>query len=167
MARCDTYAFGNCTWGVCELAPWVPEGLGDGGDWAANAPSHGLQVTEVPTFGSVVCYCRGNGYSDFGHVGYVEAIYRDGTFLVKEMNYIAFDGYDERVSNMSDVCGFILQPGTAPGQGAGPPSQPALSNAWAVAHEWDKVRWFLSFGSNIAQVHYADLTRWFDSVGRV
>jgi len=167
MARCDTYAPGNCTWGACELAPWIPEGLHDAGDWAANAAARGYVVTDIATPGSVVSYCRGDGYSEFGHCAYVEVVYPDGTFLVKEMNFVAFDTYDERVSNMGDVCGFILEPGTSPGQGA--PGQPApdQSTVWAPMHEFDTVRWYLSTGVNIQLGHLADLTRWFDSLGRV
>jgi len=164
--RCDTYAAGNCTRGACELAPWIPEGLGDGGDWAQNAAARGFTVTDVPTIGSVVSYCRGGGYSEFGHVAYVEVAYNDGTFLVKEMNFVAFDAYDERVSTMSDVCGFILEPGTSPGRGSGGSAPPASSAAWDTAHEWDKLRWYLTYGTSLSQGHLADLVRWFDSVGR-
>jgi CHAP domain len=119
MARCDTYAFGNCTRGACELAPWLPEYLGDGGDWAMDYVRAGGMVTMTPTVGSVVCYCRGDGYSEFGHCGIVLQVYSNGTFLVREMNFSAFNTYDDRVSTMGDVCGFLLPPGVQPGQGAG------------------------------------------------
>lgn len=118
MSRCDTYAFGNCTRGACELAPWIPEGLGDGGDWARDYLLRGGQVTQVPTPGSVVCYCRGDGYSVFGHVGYVLQVYPGGSFLVREMNFAAFNAYDDRVSSLGDVCGFLLAPGAQPGLGS-------------------------------------------------
>lgn len=164
--RCDSYAAGNCTIGACELADWIPDGLGDGGDWAQNAPSHGLTVTDVPTVASVVCYCRGNGYSEFGHVGFVEDVYADGTFLVKEMNFTAFGAYDERVSSQWDVCGFILAPGASPGRGAPGAGPPAGSAAWDVAHEWDKMRWYLATGTNLSLRHLQDLVSWFNGVGR-
>jgi len=165
--RCDSYTFGNCTAGVCALADWVPDGLGDGGDWAFNAPSHGLQVVNTPVEQSVVSYCRGGGYSEFGHVALVEAVYPDGTFLVKEMNFVMFDGYDERVSTQGDVCGFILPPGGAQGRGGSGGSPPPGSLAWTPAHEFDKIRWYLMTGSNLSLAHLQDLTTWFDSVGRV
>lgn len=140
MVRCSSYADGNCTDGACLLAPWIPEDLGDGGDWAANAPSHGLQVTMIPTAGSVVCYCRGDGYSPYGHCAYVERVNPDGTILVKEMNYVAFNQYDERVSTLSDVCGFILAPGMAPGQG-GTGGQGAAGNAVGdLAASWSRLQ---------------------------
>lgn len=121
MTRCDTYSFGNCTWGACEAAGWIPEGLGDAGDWAANAAARGWQVTEIPTVGAAVSYCRGDGYSQWGHCGIVLEVGGDGRFLVHEMNYSAFDAYDDRWSTLGDVCGFILAPGTSPGQP--PPGQ--------------------------------------------
>lgn len=121
MARCDSYIPGQCTRGACDDQGWVPDGLGNGGDWAANAPAHGLQVTLTPTAGSVVCYCPGDGYSEFGHCGVVEEVYADGSFLVKEMNFAAPFVYDFRHSSAYDVCGFILPPGVQPGQGGTSP----------------------------------------------
>lgn len=142
MARCDSYAYGNCTRGACELASWIPEGLGDGGDWARDWLLLGQQITQVPTPGSVVCYCRGDGYSIYGHVGYVLHAYPDGTFLVREMNFSEFNGYDERISNMGDVCGFLLAPGAQPGQGSsqtgggGGSSLDDVRQAWADLSGW-------------------------------
>lgn len=142
MARCDSYAFGNCTMGACELAPWIPEGLGDGGDWALDYIKVGGQVTQVPTPGSVVCYCRGDGYSEFGHVAYVLQVYTDGTFLVREMNFAGFNLYDDRVSNQGDVCGFLLPPGGQPGRGSAPigggpgSGLDDVQQAWADLASW-------------------------------
>lgn len=142
MARCDSYDPGQCTAGACQNAPWVEDGWGNGGDWAASARAAGFQVTSVPTVGAVVCYCAGNGYSDFGHVALVTAVHSDGTFEVYEENYVAPYVFDSRNSQDYDVCGFILPPGTAPGtpgqsslgEGAAAPTgagATAVSNAWA------------------------------------
>jgi CHAP domain len=119
MARCDSYYFGNCTWGCCEAAPWIPEGLGNAKDWAANAAARGLQVTGVPTVGSIVVYGGGPGYSPYGHCGQVLQVVSAERFLVHEMNYAGFDQWDDRWSNRYDVLGFILPPGAQPGGGAG------------------------------------------------
>lgn len=146
--RCDSYAFGNCTRGACDLAPWVPDRLGDGGDWAINAVGRGYVVTMVPTVGAVVSYCRGNGYSVFGHVGVVVDVAADGRFLVREMNYAEFNAYDTRWSTMGDVCGFILPPGVSPGQAA-PGFGSATSGGQAefpapVTQAWENVRVYTS-----------------------
>lgn len=146
MARCDSYYAGQCTWGACEFAGWVPEGLGNGGDWAANAAAQGYTVTDIPTVGAVVCYAAGDGYSGYGHVGVVTAVNGDGTFEVHEMNYVAPYEWDDRQSNNYDVAGFILPPGTAPGQGMGaggsgsPGGWPA--GAQDIIAAYDEWRWY-------------------------
>lgn len=151
MARCDTYAPGQCTAGACEAAGWVPDGLGNGGQWAANAPSHGLQVTMVPTVGAVVSYCPGDGYSEFGHCGVVTAVYADGSFEIHEMNFVAAFVYDDRHSSSYDVCGFILPPGVQPGQGgAGPGGQGAGTDASGLPNDfagvWAEASWWMNTG---------------------
>lgn len=163
--HCDSYTFGNCTWGACQLRAWIPDGLGDGGDWAFNAPAHGLQVTMTPTVGAAVSYCRGDGYSEFGHCGIVDQVFPDGTFLVTEMNFFAFDVYDQRVSTMGDVCGFILPPGVSPGGPTGSGGPPATSPVWDVAHEFDKLRWYYATGFGLSMQHLSDLVAWFNSLG--
>lgn len=154
MARCDSYAFGNCTRGACEQADFIPEGLGDGGDWAADYAAQGGVVTMIPTAGSVVSYCRGDGYSEFGHCAYVLEVYPDGTFLVKERNYVAFNVDDERRSSGVDVCGFLLAPGMTPGQthipGRGAPGPASLAAFPAeLVNAWETARWWTDAGHNL------------------
>lgn len=138
MARCDSYDFGECTAGACAAASWIPDGLGNGGEWSANAPAHGIMVTDVPTVGAVVSYCPGDGYSPFGHCALVTQVYPDGTFQVYEMNYVAFDQYDSRRSTINDVCGFLLPPGVQAGAGGGaggPAASPDLNGLfWYWSH---------------------------------
>lgn len=143
MGRCDTYDLGECTWGVCEAAGWVPEQLGNATDWAGNAAAQGFQLTLTPTVGSVVVYAAGGGYSDFGHVGLVSAVYGPDSFLVHEMNFAAWDVYDDRVSNLGDVEAFILPPGVGPGlgggagvTGGGPGSADDVRIAWGGLQDW-------------------------------
>lgn len=121
MARCDSYVAGQCTAGACQQNPWVEDGWGNGGEWAASAAADGFTVTGVPTVGAVVCYAEGNGYSAFGHVATVTQVFADGSFEVTEENYIAPFVIDQRHSSAYDVAGFILPPGVSPGA----PGQPA------------------------------------------
>lgn len=141
MAHCDSYDPGQCTAGACQLNSWIPDGLGNGGEWAANAGAYGLAVTMTPTAPSVVCYCAGDGYSEFGHVATVLSVNGDGTFVVREENYLGPFQWDDRTSSDYDVCGFILPPGGQPGQtggqGSGGGSGPAagagrseVENSW-------------------------------------
>jgi hypothetical protein len=154
MARCSSYAPGNCTAGACEENPWIPEQLGDGGDWAFHAAQRGLVVTMVPTVGAVVSYCRGGGYSQFGHVGTVLAVSGDGRFLVHEENFVGLYQWDSRWSTMADVCGFILPPGAAPGQGAGVVAPQSSGLGYGVPNEarlaFENVRyWTSSLGADL------------------
>lgn len=152
--RCDSYAPGNCTAGACQENPWIPDGLHDGGDWAINAALRGFAVTSVPTVGAVVSYCRGNGYSQFGHVGTVIAVSADGRFLVHEENFIGLYQWDSRWSTQADVCGFILPPGAQPGQGAGVVAPQSSGLGVGVPNEariaWENVRyWTASLGADL------------------
>lgn len=118
MAGQETYDFGECTWYVASTLPWVQGHWGNAADWAASAARAGFGITNYPVAGAVVVYAAGGGYSSFGHVAIVQSVYADGTFLVSEMNFVAFDQVDTRVSNMWDVAAFILPPGSNLGGGA-------------------------------------------------
>lgn len=155
MAHCDSYIFGECTYGACLLAPWIPEGLGDAGDWATDAVAAGLNVTNIPTVSSVVSYARGDGYSSFGHCGFVLDTYSDGSFLVREMNYVAWDQYDDRVSSTYDVAGFILAPGQQPGGAPGGRGGPPGDTPNDLNYEWGVIQTYLNGGID-RQFSYLD-----------
>jgi CHAP domain len=91
------YSYRNCTdwvaWRLEQLG--VPsslvQGLGNGGQWAANAVGRaGLVVSSTPRRGDAAVQ-SGNP----GHVAFVEAVYADGAIQVSEYNR-SFDGtYDD------------------------------------------------------------------------
>jgi surface antigen len=91
------YTYRNCTdWVAWRLEQFgVPEalvrGLGNGGQWAANAAGRGgLTVTSTPQRGDAAVQV-GNP----GHVAFVEAAFADGAIRVSEYNK-SFDGtYDD------------------------------------------------------------------------
>jgi surface antigen len=136
MAGQDTYTFGNCTWYVAGALGWVRGGWGNATDWAASAARAGFQLTNVPTPGAVVVYQAGAHYSSFGHVAIVQAVYGPASFLVSEMNFIAFDTVDQRVSNLADVEAFILPPGVPAGSGV-----PAGTGSGAGTPDVVRVEW--------------------------
>ena len=139
MARCDSYIFGECTWGACDESPWVPEGLGNAWQWLADAQNLGFNTSQLPATGAIVVYGMGGGYSSFGHCGRVIDPGDGNRFLVREMNYVAWDQYDERWSSMGDVSGFILPPGVPPpGSPAGPPREPTRGGD-GVAFAWGQL----------------------------
>ena len=82
-ATWDRYPVGQCTWGVKEVAPWVSNWWGNGGDWAGSAASQGYAVGSTPVTGSIVCWTDGG----YGHVGYVTQVDQDGQIQILESNY--------------------------------------------------------------------------------
>jgi len=92
-----------------------------------------------PQPGAVVVYAAGDGYSEFGHVGLVTEVYSNDSFLVREMNFTAWNQYDLRVSNRYDVEAWLLAPGTVPGLGGGSAEAgggaglPDVETAWTWA----------------------------------
>jgi surface antigen len=80
--------FGYCTW----YAQYRRQderliNLGNAGQWAFNAPSHGLRSGTAPAVGATVVFQPGvEGASGLGHVAHVEAVYSGGWFLISEMN---------------------------------------------------------------------------------
>lgn len=80
----NTYPYGQCTWGVKSVAPWVGNYWGNAGQWAASAASQGFRVDSTPTVGSVIVFPYGGG--GFGHVGYVTDVNPNGSIKIVECN---------------------------------------------------------------------------------
>ncbi|HFI0054136.1 TPA: CHAP domain-containing protein [Streptococcus suis] len=79
----NTYPAGQCTWGAKEMAPWVGNYWGNGGDWAASAAALGYEVGTTPKVGAIAVWTDGG----YGHVAYVTDVAADGTIQVMESNY--------------------------------------------------------------------------------
>lgn len=146
MAGEDTYTFGNCTWYVARTLGWVQGGWGNATEWAASAQARGFQETPVPTVGAVVVYAAGVHYSEFGHVAIVAAVYSPYSFLVSEMNFVAFDTVDQRISNLVDVEAFILPPGVSAGTGGPTGTGGGAGSADGVRLEWAGLQDYLNGG---------------------
>lgn len=72
------YTWGQCTWYVKNMRPDLPNNLGNGGSWVANAAAQGLPTGYAPRVGAVA--------EEPGHVAYVEAV-SGGMITISEMNY--------------------------------------------------------------------------------
>ncbi|HFI0694103.1 TPA: CHAP domain-containing protein [Streptococcus suis] len=79
----NTYPAGQCTWGAKEMAPWVGNYWGNGGDWAASAAALGYEVGTTPKVGAIAVWTDGG----YGHVAYVTDVAANGHIQVKESNY--------------------------------------------------------------------------------
>jgi surface antigen len=74
----NTYYYGYCTWYVKNRRPDLPNMLGNGGQWVANAAARGYATGTTPQAGAVA--------EIPGHVAYVESVNGDGTIVISEMN---------------------------------------------------------------------------------
>lgn len=74
----NTYFKGYCTWYAKDRRPDLPNRLGNGGQWTANAAAQGFATGSKPRVGAVA--------ETSGHVAYVEAVHGDGTITISEMN---------------------------------------------------------------------------------
>ena len=84
------FPVGWCTWFVATKrnVTW----RGDAGFWYQNASAQGYPVGATPKVGAIMVTWE----SWAGHVAYVESVNADGSWVVSEMNWIAFNVIDER-----------------------------------------------------------------------
>lgn len=74
----NTYSYGWCTWYAKQMRPDLPNNLGNGGQWVANARAQGIPTGTTPRVGAIA--------EQSGHVAYVEAV-NGGMVTVSEMGY--------------------------------------------------------------------------------
>jgi LysM repeat protein len=98
------FTYGQCTWYVASrrYVPWT----GDAWMWYGSARAMGYAVGQVPEPGAIMVTWESLIY---GHVAYVEQVNADGSFVVSEMNFKAWDVIDERTLTVREVplIGFI------------------------------------------------------------
>jgi surface antigen len=74
----NTYYNGYCTWYAKNRRPDLPNMLGNGGQWTANAAARGYATGSAPRAGAIA--------ESPGHVAYVESVNPNGTMVISEMN---------------------------------------------------------------------------------
>lgn len=134
----NDYASGECTWGVKNLASWVPNSLGDAAQWWGNYRG---PKSATPVADSVVVFAPGYDRqtglrydSPTGHVAYVTGVNSDGTFNVTEMNFVRHGVYSTRQHvTMEFVEGFLLPPQSAQLADQQQPDQP--TDAAGAVHQ--------------------------------
>ena len=101
----NKFPVGWCTYFVATWrnVTWT----GDAGYWYANASAQGYAVGPTPKVGAIMVTWE----SWAGHVAYVTAINPDGSWVVQEMNWVAFDVIDQRTIKPgqlgSKLVGFV------------------------------------------------------------
>jgi LysM repeat protein len=93
---------GWCTWYVATKrnVTW----RGDAGYWYANASAQGYPVGPTPKVGAIMVTWE----SWAGHVAYVESVNPDGSWVVSEMNWIAFNVINERTIKPGQLGGRLV-----------------------------------------------------------
>jgi surface antigen len=83
----NSYAPGNCTWHTANkwasLGKSLPQNLGNAATWVSRAKIAGLETGKIPRIHAAVQTSTGG----YGHVGFVEEVYPDGSMRMSEMNY--------------------------------------------------------------------------------
>lgn len=97
----------------------LPQNLGNGGQWYADAAQDGIPTSQSPVEGAVVSF-SGAQYGGYGHVAIVRTVLSAGTkpvaIVVWERNMDLAGGFDTRIVSLgsgSGIAGFIL-PGYSP-----------------------------------------------------
>jgi surface antigen len=164
MARCSSYTAGNCTAGACYAEGWIPEGLGNANQWLERAAAKGFATSDVPTVNAVAVFNDSVLYNYiFGHCAVVEAVASYDRFKVLEMNFTAFNAYDERWTGRTGLLGFILPPGTAAGTGMGGPT-PVPSAAHELEAAWDGLAAFWNYVIDVQTVNLSNIANAIDLI---
>ena len=83
----NSYAPGNCTWHTANrwasLGKSLPQNLGNAATWVSRAKLAGLETGKIPRLHAAIQ----TSTSGWGHVGFVEEVYADGSIRISEMNY--------------------------------------------------------------------------------
>jgi len=77
---------------------------GDAGYWYQNAAAQGYPVGASPRPGAIMVTWE----SWAGHVAYVESVSSDGSWVVTEMNWVAFDVIDQRTIKPGQLGGKLV-----------------------------------------------------------
>jgi surface antigen len=95
--RWNAFPYGQCTWYANERyrqlhGVYVPWRMGaNAWQWRARAAQFGWRVYARPIAGSILVLQPGvQGASRLGHVGVVESVNRDGSFIASSMNWAPY-----------------------------------------------------------------------------
>lgn len=103
------YVAGQCTWYIynrfAQLGYQCYTYLGNGGNWKDTAISNGQKTDTTPHKYWAICFPPNSmaGIGDYGHVGFIEAVFSDGSVLISEMNYGGEYNMNWRVINQSTI----------------------------------------------------------------
>lgn len=95
---------GHCTWYVNSVRSDLPNGMGNGGQYLANARARGMATGSTARVGAIIVTSE----SGYGHVGIVTAV-GNGTVTVREMNYVGLGIVSQRTisANFYAIKGYV------------------------------------------------------------
>ena len=101
------YDFGYCTYYAAnrraEVGKPVPANLGNASTWKVLAQKAGIPVGNTPQKHAVI-WTPPRDY--YGHVGFVEEVYPDGSVLVSEMNVQGWNVRSQKVLTPAQAAGY-------------------------------------------------------------
>ncbi len=101
------YDYGYCTWYAAkkraEVGRPIPSNLGNASTWKVLAQRAGIATGSTPQAGAVI-WTPPRDY--YGHVGYVEEVYEDGSVRVSEMNVRGWGVRSEKTLTAAQAAGY-------------------------------------------------------------
>ncbi len=101
------YDYGYCTWWVAirraQIGRPIPSNLGNASTWKVLSQRAGLSVGSTPAQGAVI-WTPPRDY--YGHVGFVEEVFPDGSVRVSEMNVAGWGVRSEKVLSPAQAAGY-------------------------------------------------------------
>lgn len=101
----NLYAFGYCTYYAynrrAELGRPIGSNWGNASSWKGYAEAAGFKVDRTPQPGAV--FQTAAGWGGAGHVGIVERVNADGSFVTTEMNYGGWNKIGSRTISAGEV----------------------------------------------------------------
>lgn len=89
----------KCTWYVAnrraKVKRYLPNTWGNAKHWYHHAKRSGYRVGRKPAVGAIMQSTAGS----YGHVAYVDRVYKNGSIKVSEYNFARPNGYSTRVLN--------------------------------------------------------------------
>jgi len=101
------YDTGYCTWHASNrraaVGKPIPANLGNASTWKSRAQLAGIGSGSTPQKHAVLWHPPTDYY---GHVGFVEDVYADGSILVSDMNYPRWGGVSTRVLSPAQAAAY-------------------------------------------------------------
>ena len=101
------YDYGYCTWYAAnrraDIGRPIPANLGNASTWRARAQLAGIPVGNTPQAGAII-WTPPRDY--YGHVGFVEEVYSDGSVRISEMNTRGWGVRSEKVLTPAQAAGY-------------------------------------------------------------